>query len=508
MTSTTAQKTPAKKKQARGRHRRADTGTSRLNCVFGRESLFHNTFSLIINLALGAVCGYGGLLLLTRIFSVQVVGLSATAASASALIVSIMQFGINYSLPRFLPLSKNRSALINTVLTLIAIATLLGAATYLSLPIARKLFILGGWLFGLVFLLGACVQAGESAFETILIADRSSSTVAKGNVAPNIIKLIAPTVLVALGALGAYVSRIIADIAGFCIFGILLARRGHRFRPAVNIAATRDLSRFSVGMYIASLLGSLPLMILPIIILARFGPRQSAYWSIAITIATLLYQLPGAVAQALFPEAASRPSDRRYLMRRSSALILGVVIPVLAIAYVAAPVVLAFFGRSYGMQSLAILRWLIIAGFITILNYVSGAVLFLGKKSLAISVVNVVNAVIVLGMAGLWAHSSRDVAVSWVIGDVANTVLFAAFAFHAIRQVRGRWEALGDPHAELSGSTTESPASAMKAQQHGIEVLIRLAEAQRTGQLPGWSTGPSYRSRLVRSRYQGVKRWS
>lgn len=493
MTSTTAQKTQIKKTQARGKHRRADAGTSPLNRMFGRESLLHNTLSLIINLGLSAVCGYGGLLLLTRLFSVQAVGLSATAASASALIVSIMQFGINYSLPRFLPLSKNRDALINTVLTIIVIATLLGAAIYLSLPIAKKLFFLGGWLFALVFLLGACVQTGESAFETILIADRSSSTVAKGNVAPNLIKLIAPIVLVALGALGSYVSRIIADIAGFFIFGILLARRGQRFRPVVNIAAIRDLSRFSAGMYIASLLGSLPLMTLPIIILARFGPRQSAYWSIAITIATLLYQLPGAVAQALLPEVASRPSDRRYLMRRSSALILGLAIPVLTIAYVAAPVILSLFGRSYGMQSLAILRWLIIAGFITILNYVSGAILFLGKKSLAISVVNIVNAVIVLGMAGLWAHSSRDVAISWVIGDIANTVLFAAFAFLAIRQVHGRWEALGDPHAEPSGSVTDSPASAMNAQQHGIEILIRLAEAQRTGQLPGWGTGPFMR---------------
>ena len=154
----------------------------------------------------------------------------------------------------------------------------------------------------------------------------------------------------------------------------------------------RHLGRFSGGMYIASLLGSLPLMLLPIIILARFGPRQSAYWSIAITIAMLLYQLPAAVAQALLPEVASRPSDRRYLLRRSVALIILIVIPVLTVAYIAAPMVLALFGRSYGMQSLTILRWLIVAGFITILNYASGAILFLAKKSLAISAVNIADA--------------------------------------------------------------------------------------------------------------------
>jgi O-antigen/teichoic acid export membrane protein len=490
MVGMAAQENPARKTHARGRHRRSAARTQPLRRILGRESFIHNTLSLIINLVLGAVCGYGSLLLLTRLFSVQAVGLSATAAAASALIVSIMQFGINYSLPRFLPLSKNRTALINTVLTVIAAATLLGAAIYLSLPIADKLYVLGGWLFGVVFLVGVCVQAGESTFETILISDRSSRTVATGNIFPNLIKLVAPLAFVMMGALGAYVSRIIADIVGFFIFGILLARRGHRFHLRVSIAAIRDLSRFSVGMYFAGLLGSLPLMILPIIILARFGPRQSAYWAIAITIATLLYQLPGVVAQALLPEVASRPSERRYLVRRSAALILALVIPVLTIAYVAAPGILALFGHSYGVQSLATLRLLILAGFITILNYLSGAILFLGKKTLTISAVNLINAAIVLSMAAVWARGSRDTAIGWVIGDAANTVLFAAFAFLAVREVNGRWEALGDAGANLPGSVTESTATEVNAQQRGIEILIRLAEAQRTGQLLGWNTEP------------------
>lgn len=488
------QKSRTRRDQSRGRHRRTRPPTFPTIRKFGRESLFRNSFSLIINLALGAVCGYGGLLLLTRLFSVQAVGLSATAASASALIVSVMQFGISYSLPRFLPLSRDRIALVNTVLTVIAIATLLGAAVYLALPVARKLYVLGGWLFCIVFLIGTCVLAGESALETILIADRSSSIVARGNVIPNLIKLAAPAVCVFLGMLGAYVSRIIADVVAFIVFGVLLAKRGHRFRPALNIAAIRDLSRFSLGMYMASLIGSLPLLVLPIIVLARFGPKQSAYWSIAITIASLLYQLPGAVAQALLPEVASRPSDRRYLLRRSAVLIPAMTIPVLAVAYITAPLVLALFGQSYGTQSLAILRWLIIAGFITILNYVSGAILFLAKKTLAISIINFVDAVIVLGLAATWAQSSQDVAISWVVGDVSNTILFGVFAFVALRQVHGRWEALGDPYPEPAPSVSEPPpASTISAQHQGVEALVMLAESQRTGPWLGPGTVPFIR---------------
>lgn len=481
--------------RSRGRHRRARPSVFSFLGRFRDESFFRNSVFLIINLALGAGCGYGGLFLLTRLYSVRAVGLSAAAASASALIVFVMQFGINFSLPRFLPTSPNRAALINTVLTVTILATFLGAIAYLILPVAGKLYALGGWLFVMVFVIGACLQAGESAFETILVADRSSSKLAGGNVFPNLIKLAAPAVFVFVGALGAYLSRVVAFGIGFIVLGVLLARRGHRFRPTISIAAIRGLGRFSAGMYVASLIGSLPLMVLPIIILSRFGSRQSAYWSIAITIASLLYQLPGAVSQALLPEVASRPSDRRYLLRRASVLIVIIVVPVLSVAYVAAPLALALFGHSYSAGSLVTLRLLIIAGLITILNYITGAILFLAKKTLIITIVNIIDAIIVLGMTAIWARDTRDVAISWVIGDIANTILFGAFAFFALHQVHGRWEVLGDQNTEAALSESESPASAIDLQHRGVEALITLTQAQRTGPWQGPHTIPMMRIR-------------
>ena len=250
-------------------------------------------------------------------------------------------------------------------------------------------------------------------------------------------------------------------------------------------------------MYVASLIGSLPLMVLPIIILSRFGSRQSAYWSIAITIASLLYQLPGAVSQALLPEVASRPSDRRYLLRRASVLIVIIVVPVLSVAYVAAPLALALFGHSYSAGSLVTLRLLIIAGLITILNYITGAILFLAKKTLIITIVNIIDAIIVLGMTTIWARDTRDVAISWVIGDIANTILFGAFAFFALHQVHGRWEVLGD--SEHRGCTIGVGIASIghRLAASRIEALITLTQAQRTGPV----AGTSYNSDNADSRF-------
>jgi O-antigen/teichoic acid export membrane protein len=485
MAGETGLESVAKRRHSPGRHRTESSSVLIRARESVAESLFRNSAFLVINLIVSACCGYGALSLLTRLYSVRAVGVSAAAASVSTLIVFITQFGVSSSLPRFLPTSKDRPALINTMLTFIISVTLLAAAVFLVLPFARKFYALGGSLFAVVFIIGACAQAGQSVLGTILISDRMSGKIARANTIPNLVGLAAPSVFSFLGSFGAYLARIVSSIVGFIIFGVVLARRGHRFRPMLRRAAIRGLGRFSAGMYLANLIGSLPLMSLPIIVLSRFGFKQSAYWSIAITIASLLYQLSGSVSQALLPEVAHRPQERRHLVRRSAALIVALVIPGLTAAYFLAPFGLELLGRNYVSGALGPLRWLIIAGYITILNYVSGTVLLLAKKTFLISLVNVVNAVIVLGMTTMWARGADDVAISWTVGDVFNTILFGLFAFLAIRQVDGRWETLGNAHGEVSSSadpllplsTPQVPV--INSQQQALEMLFMLAERQR-----------------------------
>jgi O-antigen/teichoic acid export membrane protein len=156
-------------------------------------------------------------------------------------------------------------------------------------------------------------------------------------------------------------------------------------------------------------------------------------------------------------------------------------VPVFIAAYITAPFILALFGHSYAAEGSTTLRWLIVAGLVTILNYVTGAILFLAKKTLTITMINLIDAIIVLGMASVWANGTQDVAISWVVGDISNTVFFGLFAFIALHQVRGQWEKLGDPRAGTTLSMAGSPTLVMNHQQRGLEALIMLAETQRAG---------------------------
>lgn len=471
------------------RQERPRAGTphrARLRAAFS-ESLFRNSVFLVLNIGLTAVCGLGSQTLLTHLFSKKIVGLSAPALSATFLVVSITQLGVNFSLPRYLPTSKRRDGLINTLHTLILILTAIGAVIFLLLPVARPMFALGGGWFAVIFLAATLLQAGYSFLGTVLVSDRAASTLVAANSVPNLLKLAAPPVLTSLGGLGAFLARISSTVAGYFTLFVVVIRRGHRFRPAFDAAAIRELGRFSAGMYVAGIIGGLPLQLLPIVVLSRLGTQASAYWSIALPIGMLLYQLPTAVTQALMPEVSLRQGERGPLLRRASLLTIALATPALTIAYVATPWCLVLFGQSYA-PAVPMLRWLVIAGYVTMLNSVSGTILFLAKKSMEISIVNVVNAVIVLGMTAMWATNATDVAISWFVGDVANTLLFGFFAYLAVREVGGQLEKLGsvEPMAARDAAG-QVPARGPASLQQAFDMLTAISEQQRSAEVDSLS---------------------
>lgn len=443
--------------------------------------MFKNSAFLIGNLLLGSACGFGSLTLLTRIFSVQAVGVSATAISACVLVESITQFGLSYSLPRFLPSARNRTALVNTALTTVLLSTVVVSAVFLTLPYARGLFVLGGWLFGALFILAACVLAAETILSTVLVADRASDKMAAASVVPNLLRVAAPPALLVLGNLGSFVSRVTSDSLSCAIFAALVARRGHRFRPQLDFTGTREIVRFSGGMYLAAIVGSLPQLLLPLIVFSRVGAKHAAYWGVAMSVATMLFQLPSMISQALLPELSHRAAERGHLIRRAALLVTAIVLPALVIAFSFAPIGLAVFGPSYVAGSAGPLRWLIIAAFITMLNSVLGSILVLAKKSLTMTVVNVVNVVVVLGMVLLWAKNINDIAVCWAIGDLFNTALFFFSAFFALREVGWRWEDLGGSQAESSVVPAPLNQTASRGLP-GLDLLVTMAQQQQETQ--------------------------
>lgn len=442
------------------------------------ESLLQNTAFLFGNLLLTTGCGFGALTLITHFFSSSVVGLSGTAVSSCILVQNITQFGVANSLPRFFPAAKNRTTLINTVLTTVLLGTLLVAIIFLCLPYTRSFFALGGWVFGLLFILAACVLATEMVLGTILVADRAVSTMAAASIAPNLLGLVAPAALIFLGSLGAFISRIVSDIANVIFYSIAIARRGHKFRLQLDFTGMGEIVRFSARMHIANIIGAIPQLLLPLIVFSRVGAKNAAYWAIAMSVAGFLFQLPGLVSRILLPEASHRPTERRQIFRRSALLIPAIVLPALFLAFFLAPFGLSIFGHAYASESLGPLRWLIFAALISLPLSVLGSILVVAKKPTMLTIANAVDAIVVLGLVAEWAKTDDEIAISWAVGEVGNILLFSIFVFYALREVHWRWEDLGGAYAE---SPVRPPSADLSAtgQLKALHLLAAIAEQQR-----------------------------
>jgi O-antigen/teichoic acid export membrane protein len=269
------------------------------------------------------------------------------------------------------------------------------------------------------------------------------------NAIGNAVRLALPFALLAMGALAAYLASAVSWFVAAAIFAVLLVRKhGHRFRIEVDRASIRTMGRFSAGSYLSNIVGSLPITLLPVIVLTRLGPEASAFWYIAITIAMLLYSLPSVVSQSLMVEGAHRPSERLRLVRHSAAGIAIVMLPAIAVVFAAAPLLLSVFGNEYVAGSVTAVRLLALSAVMVSINYVTGTVLYLAKRVFIITFINVVDAIIVLGLTLTVAHSVTGVAMAWFIGEIFNVVLFAIAAVTAVRRSPEEWH--GDVAEEMT----------------------------------------------------------
>jgi O-antigen/teichoic acid export membrane protein len=471
---------PEEQAALRGQERARHGGPAwrHLRQVFA-ESLVRNAAFLTTNVGVGLVVGVGTLTLLTRLYSVRAVGLSAAAIAATSLVTSVSQLGLNYSLLRFLPESKRRSDLINSVLTVTMVVAMVGAGIFLALPSAAKLYALGGAVFAGLFVISTGLAGAKAQLQNVFIADRAAGALLRANMIAGLIGVAGPAVFLFLGAMGAYIARgVVPATVDTGILVVMLMRRGQRFRPMVSAEATRGIRKFSGGSYIADVIGSLPLMLLPLIILSRFGATENAYWYTAMAGATLLRSLPGSVSQALLAEAVHRPEARRALVRKAALLITAVMIPAVVIAYVLAPLGLALLGHHYETGSLVTLRLLILAAGLSCVNYLAGTILYLAKWTFAIAAINVINTIIVLGLAVSWADGASGVAWAWMIGEIAYVAMFCSCTVLALQKVHWRWDKLG---ADGSGPRQFPvyPYGSPEAQLAGLEMLMSLATQTR-----------------------------
>jgi len=405
------------------------------------RSLAKNSTMLLANLIVGSVGGFVFYTVLARLYSTHDVGVASAAFSSTSLIVSLSGLGgFTYSLVRMLPEISDKRALINAALMVVGVASLAIGVVFVAWPPATGHSVtLQDPVFASVFVIGGVVTALKGVLDSLHNAHRDAPMILAGGVLTTVVRIILPVVAVSFGVLGIYLSQAVATGCGLVLLAIsLMSRHHHGFRVQIRIPDGQEFVRLSGVNYLTSIVGGLPVALLPLLVVSHLGPEQNAVWSIAMLIASACFMLPSAISQALLAEGAHNPDERMRLLRRSTVVLFALLTPIILAGIFLAPYGLAVFGDEYRDGGVYALRILLLSGFLVAGNYVAGAVLFFAKEVTVPLVVNILNAALVLILTAAWATSLRDVATYWFLGEILNVVLFGAGAVHAARGLQAR----------------------------------------------------------------------
>ena len=423
-----------------------DDARQRMQRLVGRawdeakSPLYRNAFYIMLASLIGSLLGFAFLYVVYQTFDLTDAGYAATMVNTVTFLVGIGSLGIPIALVRFLPESDNPSALVNTSLSISGVLTAaLALAFVLSLGFwsPNLLVVFGNPVYLLIIPLTAMAYAFGPVLDQTAIALRRADIFAIRVVLLSVIKVPLPILFIAAfatvlgGTLGVYMSWSLSYAISVIVVALVLLPRvipGFRPRPRLSRRRLRPMFRFSVGNWLAGLIGSAGTLLLTLLIIntlpKAFASTATAVYYAVTVMAGILTVIPQATMTSLYAEASQRNANRRRDERRAIALSIALLIPAIVGMWVFADVLLRLFEKptlaDLGAQPLRILSLSSIPVF---LNTVFGTRVRVRKEIIPLIVSAAIGSGVTLGLGYVLLQSSGLVglAIAVVIGQAAST---------------------------------------------------------------------------------------
>lgn len=390
----------------------------------------------MLSTGLMGALGFFFWLICTHIFSPDQIGVGTALISAMGLISTIGLLGFNATFVRILPTSTNRDNEINTGSLLVIGASALIAALYILLIpfIAPSLDIVHhSFWYAAGFIVMVALASINSLTDSIFIAYRAAqyALITDGVITAGT-KLLLPVLFVGLGAYGVFASAGLAASIGM-IASVLYLVFTFGYKPKIKIdkATLKSVFHYSFTNYIANLLSMAPSLVLPIIVLDHLGAAAAGYYYLSFMIINLLYTVSISVSQSLFAEGSYSEGSLRDLFKRSTILVVAIMIPASILLILFGPFVLSFFGKSYSAGGSAVIVLLALSAPIVAISNIGSALLKITKQVYSLVIVTTASAVLVIGLSWMWIGRGLVwVAIAWIIGSSAGAILSFLFILY------------------------------------------------------------------------------
>lgn len=401
----------------------------------GEESLLRNGVYIMATTAVTMGFGFVFWVLAARTLPAAEVGRAAALISAMLFVAVFANLGLGQVLVSRLASraeGHDWSLTVTTAVTVAALASIVGgtiAAVLIPLLIPALKGGIGLASF-LLLPLGVAGAACSLVLDYACIAERHAKHALVRNTVAAVMRLAlvgfaaaAPvpgtTWILAIWAS----SFVIIDVFAFTR---TLPALGHDFRPTLAgwREELREMRGLIAGHQAINLSVQASSYLLPVIVSARIGTTQNAYFYTTFMVAAGLFFIAPAIANSLFAEGIHNPENVRTDLRRAIRHTVTLLLPAAVILALAGPLILSAFGPDYAEEGASLLLILIGATVFDAVLQLSIALLRIHHRLRDAAVATSV--ALVFGVGGAWLLVGplglEGAGIGWAIGKLAGAL--------------------------------------------------------------------------------------
>jgi O-antigen/teichoic acid export membrane protein len=331
------------------------------------DRLIKSVLALLTSSVAGALLGLVFWAVAAHLYPARSVGYGVAAIAAMTLLANVAQLNLGTVFPRYLYASGARvkSVLVSGYATSVLMALLAGTLfvvlTGAHPYLARDVFPAPLFVVAVVIWVVFTIQ------DSALTGLRATFWVPVENTSFSLIKIALLPVFAAVAPVsGVFVSWTLPVITcivpvSYFLFRKVVPRHVSTSAGRGSLPQARVVGSVLAGEYVGSL-SFIALTCVPaLLVLARLGAKQTAYFQTPWLIGTSFDFLLFAIASSLLVESSARPTVAHTLVPRAVRLGCLMLIPGCIVLLVGAPMILSVLGHQYAAQGTSLLRWLALA---------------------------------------------------------------------------------------------------------------------------------------------------
>lgn len=391
------------------------------------DPLYKNSLYLALTRVFNAACGFIFWVLATRLYPIEAVGIATALVSSLGIIDGVSRLGADFSLIRYMPI-RDKSKVMSSCLIITLIASVIIGIIYIAAIklISPSLSFVRDTKYLLLFITFVIFNSISSTTGNSFIAIREAKLYFYQNILLAL-RLILLFPFIIYESFGIFAAMGLATISS-AVYSFHRIVKKIRFELKLDKQFIKESFNFSFGNHVSDLLVVVPTLVLPIMILNMVGEAETARFSIAYSIGSIVLIIPDSLSHSLFVEG-SHGEDLKENLFKALSIICILLIPAVAFIYFFGDYLLEIFGKNY-IEAFELLRLIAISSFFVTIHSLFIPIQNIRMQIRSIVLLNFIRAILLLGSSYILIKEYGVIGVgyAWLITYILISIGIICFA--------------------------------------------------------------------------------